>query len=80
MARIQGVPPGKQGFLARTIFGMARKRLGKVPEPMTITAHHSTFFKGYVALEYFLDKSRLVDLRLKMLAQIKVSTLIGCPF
>ncbi|HEX9759760.1 MAG TPA: hypothetical protein VGA40_02520 [Candidatus Acidoferrales bacterium] len=80
MARIQGVPPGKQGLLARTIFGMARKRLGQVPEPMTVTAHHAKLFKGYVAMEFALDKSRLVDARLKLLAEIKVSTLIGCPF
>lgn len=80
MGRIGGVPERKAGLFARVVYGMARRRLGKVPEPMTAVAHHPRFFKGYVAFEWALDRSRLVERRLKALAQVKVATLVGCLF
>jgi hypothetical protein len=80
MAWIRGVPKGKAGLFAQVVYRMARRRLGKVPEPMTVVAHHPRFFKGYVAFEWALDRSRLVETRLKALAQVKVATLIGCLF
>jgi hypothetical protein len=46
MARIAEVPQGKASLLARLIYWMARRRLGKVPEPITITAHHRKLFRG----------------------------------
>ncbi len=80
MARIEGIPESKASLTTRFAYWMARRRVGKVPEPITLVAHHRRLFRGYAFFELALDKSRLVDTRLKMLAQIKAAALIGCPF
>lgn len=80
MARIDGVPEGKASPAVRFAYWLARRRFGKVPEPLTVVAHHSRLSKGYAAFELALDRSRLVDERLKALAQLKAAALIGCPF
>ncbi len=78
MARIKGLE--KAGIFTRFIYSKTKKVLGKVPEPMTITAHHPRLFTGNVFFEMSLMKSHKVDERLKALASLKVATLIGCPF
>lgn len=80
MARIDGVQKSKASLMTRFVYWMARRRLGRVPEPLTIVAHHSWVARGYVGLELAFDRARRVDGRLKALAQLKVAMLIGCPF
>ncbi len=80
MARIEGVPQRKAGWLQRFASWMSRRRLGKVAEPIGIMAHHRWVFGGYGAFEMALERSRRVDARLKELAAIKAATLVGCPF
>jgi hypothetical protein len=80
MARIEGVDKSNAGWFARFVYAMARKRLGKMPEPLAIQAHHGAIFKGNAAFEYALEHAKLVDHKLKALAEIKASSLIGCPW
>ena len=55
-------------------------KLGRVVMPVRVTAHHSKIFWGYAQMEQSLAGSRLVDAGLKDLAQLRVATLVGCPF
>ena len=80
MARIEGVPPGRAGLLARFVYRFARRMFGKVPEPLTVAAHHPWIFQGYTAYEFCLARGRRVDARLKALVGIKAAALVGCPF
>ena len=80
MARIEGIAEDKAGLLARLVYWFARRRVGKVPEPLTVYTRHTWLLQGYGAFEFALERSRLVEERLKLLAQIKAATLIGCPF
>lgn len=80
MARIKGVPKNKASLTIRLAYRMARRRLGNIPEPLTVVAHHPTLAKGYGAYEFALEKSRRVEAKLKALASLKAATLIGCPF
>ncbi len=80
MARIEGVPQRRAGLFARFIYWYARRWLGKVPEPLTVTAHHGWVLQGYSAYEFALGRARLVDARLKALAGLKAAALVGCPF
>jgi hypothetical protein len=80
MARIESVEKAKAGWFARLVYGMAGKRLGKLPEPLEIMAHHPAIFKGNVAFEYALEHAKRVDHKLKALAELKTSSLIGCPW
>jgi hypothetical protein len=48
--------------------------------PVQIVAHHSRILWGYAQMEQSFVSSDLVDTGLKDLAQLRVATLIGCPF
>ncbi|MGA7852346.1 MAG: hypothetical protein WCA15_03405 [Candidatus Acidiferrales bacterium] len=80
MARIAGVEKSKAGWFARLVYGMARKRLGKMPEPLEVLAHHPAIFKGNVAFEYALEHAKFVEHKLKAFAELKTSSLVGCPW
>ena len=80
MARIAGVTRERAGFFTRLVYRMAERMVGKVPEPMTISAHHPQIFQATGAYEFFLGRARRVPQGLKTLASIKAATLIGCPF
>ncbi len=80
MQRIKGMEPKRAGWLARYAYKLSEKRLGKVTEPIAVTAHHPMIFRAYAAFEYFLEKASLVDRKLKALASIKPATMVGCKF
>jgi hypothetical protein len=84
MARISG-SSSKQGGPFRRIFvglvyALTKRRLGRVIMPIQVTAHHSKIFWGYTQMEQTQMSSHLVDLKLKGLAELRVATLVGCPF
>jgi len=80
MGRIGGVPEARASWLVRLAYRFARRRLGKVPEPVAVAAHHRWIFSAMGAYELALERARLVDARLKALAGIKAAALVGCPF
>ena len=80
MARILSVPEKDAGLLGRFAYRFSRCRFGKVPEPMRVTVHHRNVLLGTGAMELALDRSRLVDARLKKLAEMKVALVVGCEF
>ena len=80
MARIPGVPAERAGLMVRFAYWYSKRRFGKVAEPATISAHHPWIFRASGGFELALDRARLVDARLKVLAEIKAAALIGCPF
>jgi AhpD family alkylhydroperoxidase len=78
--RIDGVPRHRAGPLVRGVYRETRKMTGKVVEPVAVTAHHPLMLMGYSALELALERSDRVPKRLKMLAELKASTMTGCEF
>jgi hypothetical protein len=84
MARLQGADPGKQGLLGglltRFAYALTKRKVGRVVTPVQIVAHHSKILWGQAQMELSLSASRMVDAGLKNLAQLRVATLIGCPF
>ena len=84
MARISGAAPNQGGPIRRLFVGilysMTRRRLGRVIMPIQVTAHHSEILWGYVQMERSQAASKLVDHKLKGLAELRVATLVGCPF
>jgi hypothetical protein len=57
MARILGVPEKDAGLLGRFAYRFSRRRFGKVPEPVRVTAHHRNVLLGTGAMELALDRS-----------------------
>ena len=84
MARISGAPSSPGGLIRRLfvglVYSLTRRRLGHVIMPVQVTAHHPRLFWGYVQMEQSQMGSKLVDHRLKGLAELRVATLVGCPF
>jgi hypothetical protein len=84
MARIDGADPSNQGLLhglfTRIIYSMVKRKVGRVVMPVKIAAHHGKILWGYGQMEQSLLSSRLVDAALKDLGQLRVATLVGCPF
>jgi hypothetical protein len=84
MARIAGADPKRQGWLSglftRIVYGMTRRHLGHVVAPVEVTAHHSRILWGYGQMERSLGSSSQVEAGLKHLAEMRVATLVGCPF
>jgi len=80
VARVSGVPAARAGLLARVAYRLTRRQFGMTPEPLTVAAHHPWILRGYVAYEAMLDRARLVDRKLRLLAELEVAALIGCRF
>lgn len=84
MARISGAERNRGGLFRRLFLGLVysrtRRRLGRVILPVQLTAHHPKILWGYVQMEQSQLSSRLVDAKLKGLAELRVATLVGCPF
>lgn len=84
MARILGAEPRNQGLLGglltRVAYALTKRKVGRVVMPVQIVAHNSRILWGHAQMELSLGGSRLVDASLKNLAQLRVATLVGCPF
>jgi hypothetical protein len=48
--------------------------------PVQVTAHHPQIFWGYIQMEQSQMGSKLIDHKLKGLAELRVATLGGCRF
>ncbi len=84
MARISGASGREGGLFHRlfvnVVYHFTRRRLGRVIMPIQVTAHHPKLFWGYIQMEQSQMGAKLVDHKLKGLAELRVATLIGCPF
>ena len=84
MARIRGADPSKQGLLrrlfTRTVYAMTKRKVGRVVMPVQLIAHHPKLLWSYGLMEQSFASSHFVDAGLKDIAQLRVATLVGCPF
>jgi alkylhydroperoxidase family enzyme len=84
MARIRGADPSKQGLLrglfTRIVYAMTKRKVGRVVMPVQLIAHHPKLLWSYGLMEQSFASSHLVDAGLKDIAQLRVATLVGCPF
>ena len=84
MARIPGASRNQGGPLRRLfvgiVYSLTQRRLGRVIMPIQVTAHHPKILWGYGQMEQSQAGSKLIDHKLKGLAELRVATLVGCPF
>ncbi len=76
--RIQGAP--ERGPLRKVAYGMARKRLGRVPEPFAVAAHHPKVFGAMSGFEMALERSNRIPIRYKALGELRAAMVVGCEF
>jgi hypothetical protein len=80
MPRIVGIEPSEANLFTRLVYWMTKRQLGRVIEPLKVTARQGWLLWGSGQMEVAQMKMRSVDEALKALAEVKTATLIGCPF
>jgi hypothetical protein len=80
MDRIQGIRESEAGPLVKLIYRAFKKRMGLVPRPKMLAAHHTPTLLAGTWMDAINAPSRTVSLVLKELAQLKVAMMAGCPF
>ena len=81
MSRIPSVAPQDAGPLVRIAYRFARRRLGEVPEPFAVTAHHPKLFVASARHELAVEKAtRLVPKNIIELAVYRTAWTVGCSW
>lgn len=57
-----------------------KRKVGKVIEPIKITAHHPRLLRAVGSMGMGQEAARSVPAALKALVQVKVAMMVGCPF
>jgi hypothetical protein len=79
-ARIEGISDARAGIMVRLAYWFSKRMVGKVAEPLRVTAHHPGILRAYGSFEFWLGRASSAPPKLKALAQLKVAALVGCPF
>jgi alkylhydroperoxidase family enzyme len=80
MSRLPGLEPSDAGPLTRATYAYARRDFGRVPEPLTILAHHTGILAGVGAFELATKRAKRVPERLKLLGEMKAAMQAGCEW
>jgi hypothetical protein len=80
MARIEGIADKQADLLTRSFYAAVRRKLGRVPGPVRITAHQPRLLAALGGMELAQEAMHTVDPVIKALVGIKAAMLIGCPF
>jgi AhpD family alkylhydroperoxidase len=81
MARLQPARPHGLDPIRRLTYAAAKRMYGRTLEPTRAIAHHRPLLAGYGAVSLAFERfSRSVDPRLKNLAMLRTSQLVGCEW
>lgn len=81
MSRIPSVAPQDAGPIVRIAYRLARRRLGEVPEPFAVTAHHPKLFVAAARHELAVEKAtRVVPKNIVELAVYRTAWTVGCSW
>ncbi|HTQ53068.1 MAG TPA: hypothetical protein VMI94_01335 [Bryobacteraceae bacterium] len=80
MPRIEGISDEQASIFTRGVYAAARHKLGRVPEPLRITAHQPRLLAALGGMELAQEAMRSLDPVLEALAGIRTAMRIGCPF
>jgi hypothetical protein len=78
--RVRPTDPNNPPELVRAIFERSRDRYGQVITPALVMAHRPEILLASVGLGRAIDGSTVVEERLKTMASLRASQMIGCPF
>ena len=67
-------------MFARFAYWFTKRKFGRVMEGVKITAHSQPLLRGAGQMEMAQAKLKSVNPVLVALAEIKVATMVGCPF
>jgi AhpD family alkylhydroperoxidase len=79
--RIEPLPPKRAGLLIRTMYRVAKRRYGQVPEPFAVYAHHPGLFLAGAIHETALDRaSSRLPANVRELAVYWTARAVGCSW
>ncbi len=80
MARVNGVSDADAGLVTRAVYAAAKRKLHTIPEPIRIMALNPAIMFASGGFELAAERAKAVEPRLKDLASLKVSAMVGCVF
>lgn len=81
MSRIPPVAPQDASVLIRIAYRAAARKVGEVPEPFAVTAHHPKLFFASLTHELAAEKaSTLLPANVRELAVYRVAWVLGCQW
>jgi AhpD family alkylhydroperoxidase len=79
--RIDPLPPKRAGLLTRTMYRVAKRRYGQVPEPFAVSAHHRKLMIAGAIHETMVDRaSKTLPVSVRELAVLWTARVIGCSW
>jgi AhpD family alkylhydroperoxidase len=79
--RIEPLPPKRAGLLTRTMYRVAKRRYGQVPEPFAVSAHHRKLMIAGAIHETMVDRaSKTLPVSVRELAVLWTARAIGCSW
>jgi AhpD family alkylhydroperoxidase len=80
-ARIEPLSPERAGLLIRTMYRIAQRRYGQVPEPFAVAAHHRRLMTASAVHEAMIERaSRTLPASVRELAVFWTARKIGCSW
>jgi hypothetical protein len=76
----RAVHPSPSWWQRLVLWGTARATFGKAPNPLRILAHANAAFLATALYEGAYSRSHVVARPLKVLAGMRVSSLVGCTW
>lgn len=81
MSRIPALAPSDAGPVVKIAYRIARKRLGEVPEPFAVLAHHRKLFMVSARHELALEKAmHVLPTPIIQLAVYRTAWTVGCSW
>lgn len=81
MPRIAEVPAREAGPVGRLLYRITRRKLGEVPQPLSVLLHHRGVLRSSLLHEGMIDRSlRTLPRSLRDLVVYRVATVLGCSW
>lgn len=77
--RLAGLTDARAGLLARLIFWMTKRKVGRDWEPLRVAAHNPAVLRAVTGFEASWQGAHRLPGSLRALVSIKTSALVGCP-
>jgi AhpD family alkylhydroperoxidase len=80
MLRISTPSAHEASWFTRLTYWYARRRYGRLPGALGVLAQNPGIMRAVAGFELLSARARNVDKKLKLLAEVRVATLVGCRY
>lgn len=79
-ARVRHADLRRAGLFTRLVAYVSRRRYGRVPTPVLVTARSRWTLRGMVAYEVAMERARALDIRLEDTAVLRAAEVVSCDY